>query len=110
MNFIKQFLEKKRERNIEQKVLRRYQELAGALGSNGEMINRDKESRARAWVKEQEKLQLQPEPFWNSRTIQAAFIGGGFVILDRVNGTSKHTESPIVGVRIACGFHNYFPF
>ncbi|KKT41894.1 hypothetical protein A2W54_00195 [Candidatus Giovannonibacteria bacterium RIFCSPHIGHO2_02_43_13] len=81
MNFIKQFLEKKRERNIEQKVLRRYQELAGALGSNGEMINRDKESRARAWVKEQEKLQLQPEPFWNSRTIQAAFIGGGFVIL-----------------------------
>ena len=59
MKFINQFFEKRRERSIEQKVLRRYQELAGALGSNGEMINRDKESRARAWVKEQENLQPQ---------------------------------------------------
>lgn len=80
MNFIKQFLQKRYENKIELMVLTRYKELAGALGANGEMVNRDKESRARAWVKEQEKLIPKPEPFWKSRAIQAAFIGGCFVI------------------------------
>lgn len=81
MNFLKLFLHKREERKTEQKVIARYQELAGAFGASGEMLNRDKESRARAWVKEQEKLAPKSEPFWNSRTIQAAFIGGGFTIL-----------------------------
>lgn len=62
-------------------ILSRYKELGGALGSGGEMLNRDKESRARAWVKEQEKLTPKSEPFLNSRTIQAAFICGSFTIL-----------------------------
>lgn len=81
MKFVRDFFDRKRTEENEKKVLNRYKELAGALGSNGEMVNRDKESRARTWVKEQEKLAPKPEPFWNSRTIQAAFIGGAFTIL-----------------------------
>jgi len=81
MEFIKKYFDKKCRENIEKKVLNRYNELAGALGSGNEMLNRDKESRARDWVKEQEKLIPKPDPFWNSRTIQAAFITGGFAFL-----------------------------
>ncbi|MDP3772293.1 MAG: hypothetical protein Q8Q94_02880 [bacterium] len=81
MHFLKQFFEKKHKKDFEQKVLLRYQALAGLVGNGGEMINRDKESRARAWVHEQEKLLAPKEAFWSSRTIQAAFIGGVFVLL-----------------------------
>ena len=42
----------------EEKVLRRYGELAGSI-LNGEMVNKDKESRARQWVKEQEKIEIE---------------------------------------------------
>ena len=78
MNLIKSFFEKKRAKKIEQKVLNHYKELAGAFGSSGEMLNKDKEGRARVRVKEQEKLAPKLEPFWNSRTIQTAFIRGRF--------------------------------
>jgi len=86
MNFVKDLFQKRRDQKIEQRVLKRYQELAGALGNSGEMLNRDKESRAREWVKEQERLLTPKENFWNSRTIQAAFIGGAFSIIAVIIG------------------------
>jgi len=35
----------------EDRVIRRYIELAGLIDAQGNMVNRDKESRAREWVK-----------------------------------------------------------
>lgn len=79
MNFFLKFIEKNRTKKIEAKVLARYIELAGLI-RNGEMVNKDKEGRARAWVAEQEKLLLRGS-FWRDRTIQAAFIAGFFTLI-----------------------------
>lgn len=79
MNFLRKFIEKSHVKKIEAKVLARYIKLAG-LVRNGEMINKDKESRARVWVVEQEKL-LPSQDFWRDKIIQAAFITGFFTLV-----------------------------
>lgn len=48
----------------EEKVIRRYEQLAGLI-RNGEMVNKDKEDRARTWVAEQEKIAESKKQHWH---------------------------------------------
>lgn len=48
----------------EEKVIRRYEQLAGLI-RNGEMVNKDKEDRARTWVAEQEKIAESKKLPWH---------------------------------------------
>jgi hypothetical protein len=55
-------------------VLERYQQLAG-LVKDGQMVNADKESRARAWVVEQEKIKILNKKDWHGTVLGKIVIG-----------------------------------
>ena len=63
VKIIQAFFEKRKVAKREKLVLQRYVQLAG-LVQNNQMVNRDKESRARAWVLEQENLQTSQKSEW----------------------------------------------
>lgn len=65
-----------KEKQKEKKVLERYKQLAG-LVRDGRMVNPDKESRARQWVKEQEEQvrQNKTSKEWYERPLGILFLG-----------------------------------
>jgi hypothetical protein len=74
---------------IEEKVLKRYEQLAG-LVRDGQMVNKDKEDRARAWVKENQQKEQEIKSvhkWWENSWVQmisltAAVLGiVGFLLL-----------------------------
>lgn len=75
INKIKETLDRKKLNKREKKVIEQYKNLAGFI-KDDRMINPDKESRARAWVKEQEETEAKKEKWYQNRPIQAAFITG----------------------------------
>ena len=58
----------------EENVIRRYEQLAG-LVRNGEMVNKDKEGRARIWVDEQEKIAESRKQSWHQTWWGQLIIG-----------------------------------
>lgn len=63
---------------IETRVFDRYVQLAG-LVRNGVMVNKDKESRARQWVAEQEKIKFENkknQKWWEQTLIQIIMVLG----------------------------------
>lgn len=75
--FLKKFVFKEEDKK-EERVIQRYIQLAG-LVQGGEMVNKDKEARARAWVKEQEEKEeamRRLKKWWERTFVQLImFIG-----------------------------------
>lgn len=74
-NLLKRLVNKN---STEEKVLQRYIQLAG-LVRNGEMVNRDKEARARQWVAEQEQKEREEKArkkWWEQTWVQLTMLLG----------------------------------
>lgn len=66
------------EEKREKRVLERYIQLAGFV-QNGQMVNKDKEFRARQWVAEQERIEKEKKPEWHQTwwwTLLLVVVGG----------------------------------
>ena len=62
------------EEKREKRVRDRYVQLAGFV-QNGQMVNKDKESRARQWVAEQEKIEKERKSNWHQTWWGGTAIG-----------------------------------
>jgi hypothetical protein len=75
---IKKYLEGKRAKKNEKRVIERYKILAGLI-RDGQMVNKDKEARARQWVKEQEEKKTserKQKKWWDNAAIQLVMLLG----------------------------------
>jgi len=79
---IKEFFDRRKEALREQRVLEYYEKNPGGLAGlvrNGYMVNKDKEARARQWVKEQEEkesAERRKNKWWEKTWVQIVFLFG----------------------------------
>jgi len=79
---IKVFFDRRKEALREQRVLEYYQKNPGGLAGlvcDGQMVNKDKEARARQWVKEQEEkesAERKKNKWWEKTWVQVVFLLG----------------------------------
>lgn len=82
INKIKVFFDRRKELLREQRVLEYYEKNPGGLAGlvrDGQMVNRDKEARARQWVKEQEEkesAERKKNKWWERTWVQVVFLLG----------------------------------
>lgn len=82
INKIKAFFDRRKEVLREQRVIEYYQKNPGGLAGlvrDGQMVNKDKEARARQWVKEQEEKELaerKKNKWWEKTWVQVVFLLG----------------------------------
>ena len=84
INKIKAFFNQRKEVSREQRVLEYYEKNPGGLAGlvrDGHMVNKDKEARARQWVKEQEEKETaerKKNKWWEKTWVQTVFLLGAF--------------------------------
>ena len=82
INNIKVFFDRRKEVLREQRVLEYYEKNPGGLAGlvrGGQMVNKDKEVRARQWVKEQEEkesAERKESKWWEKTWVQVVFLLG----------------------------------
>ena len=82
INKIKEFFNRRKDALRELRVLEYYEKNPGGLAGlvrNGYMVNKDKEVRARQWVKEQEEkesAERRENKWWEKTWVQIVFLFG----------------------------------